>query len=107
MALKVLKLRQQQTIKRTALQKLRDKAAQLRTREVELEQAIQEAVTEEDLQAVEQAVSELDTQTQQNTAAIEALEQEIADLQQQLDEAEAEQDPQPEGEARGRNNINH
>lgn len=106
MALKVLKLRQQQTIKRTALQKLRDKAAQLQTREVELEQAIQEAATEEDLQAVEQAVSELDTQTQQNTAAIEALEQEIADLQQQLDEAEAEQDPQPEGEARGRNTIN-
>lgn len=106
MALKVLKLRQQQTIKRTALQKLRDKAAQLKTREVELEQAIQEAATEEDLQAVEQAVSELDTQTQENTAAIEALEQEIADLQQQLDEAEAEQDPQPEGEARGRNNIN-
>ena len=77
MALKVLKLRQQQTIKRTALQKLRDKAAQLQTREVELEQAIQEAATEEDLQAVEQAVSELDTQTQENTAAIEALEQEI------------------------------
>lgn len=106
MALKVLKLRQQQTIKRTALQKLRDKADQLKNREVELEQAIQEAATEEDLQAVEQAVSELDTQTQENTAAIEALEQEIADLQQQLDEAEAEQDPQPEGEARGRNNIN-
>lgn len=106
MALKVLKLRQQQTIKRTALQKLRDKAGQLKTREVELEQAIQEAATEEDLQAVEQAVSELDTQTQENTAAIEALEQEIADLQQQLDEAEAEQDPQPEGKARGRNNIN-
>ncbi len=41
MALKVLKLRQQQTIKRTALQKLRDKAAQLTTREAELEQAIQ------------------------------------------------------------------
>ena len=96
MALKVLKLRQQQTIKRTA---------QLTTREAELEQAIQEAATEEDLQAVEQAVSELDTQTQENAAAIEALEQEIADLQQQLDEAEAEQDPQPEGEARGRNNI--
>lgn len=89
MALKILKIRQQLTIKRTALEQLRTKAQQLQTREAELEESIREATTEEDLQTVEQEVEALETETQQNADAIAQLESEIQALQEELNAAES------------------
>lgn len=103
MALKVLKLRQQLQIKRTALEQLRAAAKQLKTREAELEESIQEATTEEDLQTVEQEVEALEAETQQNADAIAQLEAEIQTLQEELSGVEAtEADESEDSENRAR-----
>lgn len=97
MALKVLKLRQKLTIKRSALEALREARSALQQREAELEESIREATTDEDLQTVEQAVEQLETETQQNADAIAQLEAEIQTLQEELMAAEAPaDDPVPE-----------
>jgi len=64
----------------------------LEARKLELRQAIDEAATEEELQAVEEAVNELEGEMQVIVNKIDRLEEEIAKLEEELEELES-QDP--------------
>lgn len=89
MALKTLMLRRSIEKKTHELDELRAKDEQFKTREAELEQSINEAQTPEEETAVAEAVTQFETDHQAHESAKATLEGEIADLQRELDEAEA------------------
>lgn len=88
MALKTLVLQKRLREKRAALELLRQTAADLLTREAELETDIEAATTDEERAAVDSAIETFDAEQEANREATSALESEIADLESQLDEAE-------------------
>ena len=88
MALKTLMLRKKISEKKAALEELRKAAETFETREAELEQAINEAGTDEERAAVEEAVNAYEAEKAENEAGqntlrgeIEAAENEIQDIE--------------------------
>ena len=84
MALKALMLRKRIDVKKADLEELRKKAEGFQTREAELETAIGEAGTEEEMTAVEAEIEALTTERDANDGAITDLEGEIAEMETQL-----------------------
>ena len=89
MALKALMLRKKLETANAALAALREARKGLDTRSAELEQAIEEAETQEEQAVVEAAVNELTAEEAANTEQTAAAEAEIARLEAELAETEA------------------
>ena len=92
MALKALMLRKKIDVKKKELEAVRAKAAELETREAELATAIEETETDEERSVVEEEVNSFENDKAQNTAAADALEGEIRQLEEELEEEEKRQD---------------
>lgn len=88
MALKVLLLRKKLTDKQNELRSLETTAEQFKTREAELETAVEETSNEEERAAVEEAVTAFEAERDANTQAQEALRGEIAALEAEMRELE-------------------
>lgn len=88
MALKTLMLRKSIEKKTAELEALREIDKSFETREAEIEAAITEAQTEEEQQTVEGAVNEFDAEKTAHEEKKDALVREIADLENELSEAE-------------------
>lgn len=88
MALKVLMLRKKISEKTAALEELRRAAEQFATREAELEQAIEEAGTDEERAAVEEAVTAFTQEQTDNEANQTALQSEIEAAENEIREIE-------------------
>ena len=95
MALKALLLKKQIDNKRKALDALRQKDEEFKTREAELTKAIDEVETEEQRSAVEEEINTFTTEKAEHDQAIGELEREIADLENDLAAEEAAQDTTP------------
>lgn len=98
MALKALLLRKQIDNKKKALDELRKKDADFRSREAELTTAIDEVETDEQRSAVEDLVSAFEAEKAEHDKAVGDLEREIEGLETDLAAEEAAQntDPTPE-----------
>lgn len=88
MALKVLLLRKKLTDMQTSLADLERAAQGFETREAELAADIEAAQTDEERSVVEAAVESFEQERSQNTTAIEQLRTNIADMENQIREAE-------------------
>lgn len=88
MALKVLLLRKKLTDMQTSLADLERTAQGFKTREAELAADIEAAQTDEERSVVEAAVESFERERSQNTTAIEQLRTNIADMENQIREAE-------------------
>lgn len=88
MALKVLLLRKKLTDMQTSLADLERAAQGFETREAELAADIEAAQTDEERSVVEAAVESFEQERSQNTTAIEQLLTNIADMENQIREAE-------------------
>lgn len=105
--LKALMLRSKIDKKNRELKELLAKAADLEKREAELEAAILEAAeaTEEEQKVVEEEIEKFEADKKEHDDAVAQLEGEIADLENELKETEAEQEraaetnPEPAPEA--------
>lgn len=95
MALRVLMIRKNLSDKQKALEALRAKTAEFEAREKELEEAIEEVTTDEEREAVENEISEFETQQQQHNEAIDALEREVEELENELSSQEENQNTAP------------
>ena len=91
MALKQIMLSRKIEQKKEELRSLMEKDSTFQTREAELEQAIAEAVTEEEQKAVEQEVDAFDSEKTAHEEAKDALKNEISGLEEEL--ADYEVDP--------------
>ena len=89
MALKALMIRRSLDGKRNQLADLRKKDAEFQARETELEASINEAVTDEEVAAVTEAVDQFDADKEAHDEATATLEGEIASLEEELRQAEA------------------
>lgn len=87
---------------REKLEELRKKAEGFKTREAEIEQAINEANTDEEKQAVEAAVNEFETEKTENEAEIAKLEEQCAELERELAETEKKTNTPPPASNEGR-----
>ena len=90
MALKAIMLRSKIDKKRNELNALLEKDADFATRETELEQAIEEAQTEEEQQAVSEQVEAFETEKTEHEESKARLNEEIAGLEDELAATEAE-----------------
>ena len=88
MALKVLLLRKKLTDMQASLADLERTAEGFETREAELAADIEAAQTDEERSVVEAAVESFEQERSQNTTAIEQLRTDIADMENQIREAE-------------------
>ena len=88
MALKILMLRSKMDRLNKELEALREKDAEFATREVELEQAVDEAATEEEEKVVAENVEQFETEKQAHDERKSALEQEISEIEGQIKEIE-------------------
>lgn len=88
MAIKAIMLRKKLDDKRKLLDALREKDGEFTTREAELEQAINEAATDEERTAVEESVEQFTNEQTQHEEAKTALETEIAGLEAELETEE-------------------
>lgn len=88
MALKVLLLRKKLTDMQTSLADLERTAQGFETREAELAADIEAAQTDDERSVVEAAVESFEQERSQNTTAIEQLRTNIADMENQIREAE-------------------
>ena len=95
MALKALLLRKRIDAKKKALEALRAKGEELETRQAELAQAIEETETDEQRAEVEEMVTAFDGEQAQHAEAVENLEREIGELENQLEAEEAAQSTAP------------
>ena len=102
MALKALMLRKKLNDAKKALEELRAKSEDFATREAELEQAINEASTDEEKQAVETAIEEFDKEKAENAEKVEGLEKECEDLERELAETEEKANTPPPAAEEGR-----
>lgn len=92
MALKILMLKRNIDSKKAELEELRKKDESFSVRESELEQAIQEAQTEEEQNTVKEEVEKFDTEKQEHEGSKSTLESEIEGLEADL-EAEESKSP--------------
>lgn len=88
MALKILMLRSKMDRLNKELEALREKDAEFATREAELEQAVDEAATEEEEKVVAENVEQFETEKQAHDERKSALEQEISEIEGQIKEIE-------------------
>lgn len=88
MAIKALMLRKKLDDKNKILAALREKDADFATREAELEQALNEAKTEEEEKTVEDAITAFTNEQEQHETSKKDLEEEIAGLENELAEEE-------------------
>ena len=88
MALKALMLRKKIDSKKKALEELREKGADFKTREAELETAINEAETDEEKAAVEDEVEQFEAQKKENEEETSSMEAELERLEAELKEEE-------------------
>lgn len=95
MALKAIMLRNRIDKKMSELEELRKKDEEFLNREAELEEAINEAVTEEEQQVVNEQVDAFDTEKTEHEKAKTRLQGEIDDLEAQLAETEKEPPAEP------------
>ena len=84
MALKQIMLSRKIEQKKEELRSLMEKDSTFQTREAELEQAIAEAVTEEEQKAVEEEVNAFDSEKTAHEKAKDALKNEISGLEEEL-----------------------
>lgn len=101
MALKALMLKKNIDSKRKALEALQKADEGFKTREAELEQAIQEATTDEERTAVAELVDAFDAEKADHEQKKTDLDEEIRGLEAELDELESKQEegaaaPEPE-----------
>lgn len=89
MALKILMLRSKMDRLNKELEALREKDAEFTTREAELEQAVNEAATEEEEKVVADNVDQFEGEKQAHDERKSALEQEINEIEGQIKEIEA------------------
>ena len=89
MALKILMLRSKMDRLNKELEALREKDAEFATREAELEQAVNEAATEEEEKVVADNVDQFEGEKQAHDERKSALEQEINAIEGQIKEIEA------------------
>lgn len=89
MALKILMLRSKMERLNKELETLREKDAEFAAREAELEQAVNEAATEEEEKVVADNVEQFETEKQAHDERKSALEQEINEIEGQIKEIEA------------------
>ena len=95
MALKALLLKKQIDNKRKALDALRQKDEEFKTREAQLTQAIEEVENDEQREAVEEEINSFTTEKAGHDQTIGELEREIAGLENDLAAEEAAQDTTP------------
>ena len=88
MALKILMLRSKMDRLNKELKSLREKDAEFATREAELEQAVNEAATEEEEKVVADNVEQFESEKQAHDERKSALEQEISEIEGQIKEIE-------------------
>lgn len=91
MALRTLMLKKQIDEKRKALEVATEKRSELEKREAELEQAIEEAETEEEKKTVEDAVEAFEAEKKANEEEIAEFEKTLNDLENELSEEERSQ----------------
>lgn len=89
MALKILMLRSKMERLNKELETLREKDAEFATREAELEQAVNEAATEEEEKVVDENVDRFESEKQAHDERKNAIEQEIGEIEGQIKEIEA------------------
>lgn len=89
MALKILMLRSKMERLNKELETLREKDAEFATREAELEQAVNEAATEEEEKVVADNVDQFEGEKQAHDERKNAIEQEIGEIEGQIKEIEA------------------
>lgn len=89
MALKILMLRSKMDRLNKELESLREKDAEFAAREAELEQAVNEAATEEEEKVVAENVERFETEKQAHDERKNAIEQEIGEIEGQIKEIEA------------------
>lgn len=89
MALKILMLRSKMDRLNKELETLREKDAEFAAREAELEQAVNEAATEEEENVVAENVERFETEKQAHDERKNAIEQEINEIEGQIKEIEA------------------
>lgn len=89
MALKILMLRSKMDRLNKELEALREKDAEFAAREAELEQAVNEAATEEEEKVVAENVEQFEGEKQAHDERKSALEQEIGEIEGQIKEIEA------------------
>ena len=89
MALKILMLRSKMDRLNKELEALREKDAEFATCEAELEQAVNEAATEEEEKVVAENVEQFETEKQAHDERKNAIEQEIGEIEGQIKEIEA------------------
>lgn len=88
MALKILMLRSKMDRLNKELETLREKDAEFAAREAELEQAVNEAATEEEEKVVAENVEQFESEKQAHDERKSALEQEIREIEGQIKEIE-------------------
>ena len=113
MALKALMLKRELDDKQKALAALTEKDAELEKREKELEQAIDEAQTEDEKRTVTEAIENFETEKAEQESIKSGLEEEIRKLEDELKEtetadeaAEAPEASKPAEEAREKEDAN-
>ena len=89
MALKILMLRSKMDRLNKELETLREKDAEFAAREAELEQAVNEAATEEEEKVVAENVERFEAEKQAHDERKNVLEQEIGEIEGQIKEIEA------------------
>lgn len=89
MALKILMLRSKMDRLNKELEVLREKDVEFAAREAELEQAVNEAATEEEEKVVAENVEQFEAEKQAHDERKNAIEQEIGEIENQIKEIEA------------------
>lgn len=105
MALRALMLRSKIDKKNTELSALREKDAEFDIREAELEQAIEEATTDEEQQAVQAEVEKFDEEKRAHEQEKSDLETEISGLEEELSGVEKEPPAAPKARSIEKNNY--
>ena len=95
MALHALRLRKELDDTKKKLEECRAKAEALATREAELEQAINEASTDEDKQLVDANIAEYEAEKAENDKETAELEKQCEDLERELAETEEKTNTPP------------
>lgn len=100
MALRALMLKKEIDTKRKAFSEMEKREADFESRNAELEQAIQEAETEEERSAVSEAIDQYEADKAEHESAKTALDEEIRGLEAELDELEKMEKKEAEPEER-------
>ena len=95
MALRALMKRRELDQLNKKLSDLRSQAEGFKTREAEIEKAIEEAETDEERSAVEEEITAFENERSENENEIAGIEEKIRGIEKELDEIEAAQDTQP------------